>query len=411
ILEAIDYYRLFKEMTDLRVAAVFTDESDHTEESRERDDGLRLILSDYNARYCKSFSRDMMADFKRDVSDRLAHKGSYKGIENKPDEQIDLVIVVDQLLTGYDSKWLNTLYFDRVFAYDRLVQAFTRTNQVLDSHLKPHGIIVYFRKVNTMAVNIEDAFDLYSGSRGSGVFIDKLPQVLEKVNALFGGIDEVFSSAGITDFGRLPDDKESRKKFAMGFAQMSRAIETALIQGFTWGQSHYEFPEMPDQPDVDVAITQTAYEALMARYAELATENDSDDDGDIPLDLSTVAVVNQATRIDFEYLDAKFEKYRQALAPSQTSDDEQKRLLDEVRTAYAGLSQEDQEIARQIIEDIRDGTISPYGDTTFQEYLREYKVAKQNKNVYALHQATGILTEKINELLEVSDGTPESLDE
>src|SRR5699024_5882207 len=178
------------------------------------------------------------------------------------------------------------------------------------------------------------------------------------------------------------------------------------------GQSHYEFPEIPDQEDVDVTITQTAYKALMARYAELGGEHDEDsDDGDIPLDLTTLAVVNQTTRIDFEYLDAKFEKYRRALASSQASDDEQQRLLDEVRTAYATLSQEEQEIARQIIEDIRDGTINPHGDTTFQEYLRGYKVAAQNINIEALHQATGTPTEKINELLEVSDGTPESLEE
>lgn len=412
ILEAIDYYRLFSKLTDLRVTAVFTDESQHTDQSRERDHGLRQVLNDYNTRYAKSFSRDVVSDFKRDVSDRLAHKGSYKGIENRPAEQIDLVIVVDQLLTGYDSKWLNTLYFDRVFTYDRLVQAFSRTNRVLDNHLKPHGIIVYFRQVNTMAINIDDAFDLYSGSQLDGVFVDKLPQVLEKINTLSGSIHEVFSSAGISDYDRLPDDKESRKKFALAFGKLSRAIETASIQGFTWGQSHYEFPEIPDQPDVDVTITQTAYEALMARYGELGSENDGDDeDGDIPLDLSTLAVVNQTKRIDFEYLDAKFEKYRQALASSQVSVDEQQRLLDEVRTAYAALSQGDQEIARQIIEDIRDGTLSPRDDTSFQKYLRRYKVSAQNKNIDALHQATGIPTEKINELLEVSDGTPESLNE
>src|SRR5699024_5417927 len=109
VLEAIDYYRLFSMLSNLRVTAVFTDQGDHTTHSRERDQGLREILNGYNERYDKSFSRDMLIDFKRDVSDRLAHKGSYKGIESRPDEQIDLVIVVDQLLTGYDSKWLNTL--------------------------------------------------------------------------------------------------------------------------------------------------------------------------------------------------------------------------------------------------------------------------------------------------------------
>ena len=70
------------------------------------------------------------AAFKKDISYRLAHKEQYKSIERTPDQQIDLLIVVDQMLTGFDSKWINTLYLDKVLVYEKLIQAFSRTNRL-----------------------------------------------------------------------------------------------------------------------------------------------------------------------------------------------------------------------------------------------------------------------------------------
>ena len=80
---------------------------------------------------------------------RLAHKEIYNTVEYTPEKQLDLVIVVNQLLTGYDSKWVNTLYLDKVMEYEMLIQAFSRTNRIFGID-KPFGTIVCYRKPNTM---------------------------------------------------------------------------------------------------------------------------------------------------------------------------------------------------------------------------------------------------------------------
>ncbi|QYH19031.1 type I restriction endonuclease subunit R [Corynebacterium aquatimens] len=170
VLEAIDYYRRFKADGSLKVTAVFTDANQNTPDALERDAGIEEVLTDYNALYGTTFSASDHADFRADAADRLAHRRGYKHVQ--VDEQLDLVIVVDQLLTGYDSKYIGTLYLDKVVDYAQLVQAFSRTNRVYNHLLKPFGTIVYFRKVHTMKKNIVDAFDLYAGRDALAVFAD-----------------------------------------------------------------------------------------------------------------------------------------------------------------------------------------------------------------------------------------------
>ena len=75
---------------------------------------------------------------KKDIASRLAHKRPYAHIANKPEEQIDLLIVVDQMLTGFDSKWINTLYMDKMLKYENIIQAFSRTNRIFGPE-KPFG--------------------------------------------------------------------------------------------------------------------------------------------------------------------------------------------------------------------------------------------------------------------------------
>ncbi len=74
-----------------------------------KEDGLAEIIEDYNAQYGKDFALPTFAKMKKDIANRLAHKKPYNGIEKTPEKQIDLLIVVDQMLTGFDSKWINTL--------------------------------------------------------------------------------------------------------------------------------------------------------------------------------------------------------------------------------------------------------------------------------------------------------------
>ena len=124
------------------------------------------------------------------------HENNEELVDYTSDQQIDLLIVVDQMLTGFDSKWINTLYLDKILVYEKLIQAFSRTNRLYGPE-KPFGTIRYYRKPYTMQRNVEEAFKLYSGDRPLGLFADKLEHNLEKMNALYDDIGSIFRSAGI----------------------------------------------------------------------------------------------------------------------------------------------------------------------------------------------------------------------
>ena len=184
IPEAIDYYRLLKAaMPKLRTSCLFdpnisNEDGDYKEYKGQpvafyKEQGLKEILTDYNAMYGQDFTIPTHARFKKDLSLRLAHKEQYKRIERESEKQLDLLIVVDQMLTGFDSKWVNTLYMDKILEYENIIQAFSRTNRLFGPD-KPFGIIRYYRKPNTMEQNVSKAVKLYSGDRPIGLFVEKL---------------------------------------------------------------------------------------------------------------------------------------------------------------------------------------------------------------------------------------------
>src|SRR5690554_2560936 len=154
IAEAIDYYRRLKTAKpELKVSALFDPNIDNDGGGDRgptfKGDGLEEIMADYNARYGQDFDFARHAAFKKDLAARLAHKKPYERIHTEPAKQLDLLIVVDQMLTGFDSKWLNTLYLDKVIKYQNIIQAFSRTNRLFGPD-KPHGIIRYYRYPHTM---------------------------------------------------------------------------------------------------------------------------------------------------------------------------------------------------------------------------------------------------------------------
>ena len=171
------------------------------------------MLEDYNNTFGTHFQQSTYAKYKKDVARRLAHKKPYAHIDQE--HQLDLLIVVTQMLTGYDSKYVNTLYADKLLEYVDVIQAFSRTNRLFGPE-KPHGIIKFFTRPNRMEKNIEDALELYVDQPLS-VFVDKLEANLEKINKAFRAIEVLFTAEGIEYFSRLPMAEASRKKFAKEF--------------------------------------------------------------------------------------------------------------------------------------------------------------------------------------------------
>lgn len=129
IPEAIEYYHLFKEhYPEYNVTAIFDDSIDNNGGGEYKEEAILEILDDYNTKFDVKFQQSTYAKYKKDVAKRLAHKMPYQNLEK--DKQLDLLIVVTQMLTGYDSKWVNTLYVDKLLQYVDVIQAFSRTNRL-----------------------------------------------------------------------------------------------------------------------------------------------------------------------------------------------------------------------------------------------------------------------------------------
>ncbi len=311
IAEAIDYYRRLKAAKPtLKIAALFDPNIDNDGSGGRgptfKGDGLDEIMADYNARYGQDFDFARHAGFKKDLAARLAHKKPYERIHTEPAKQLDLLIVVDQMLTGFDSKWLNTLYLDKVIKYQNIIQAFSRTNRLFGPD-KPHGIIRYYRFPHTMEQHIEDAVKLYSGDRPIGLFVDRLESNLEAMNKLVKDITALFANAGIQNFEKLPGDINACAKFAVVFKTFNQHLEAAKVQGLHWNKLTHCCGENNER-EVTLAIDEQTYLILVLRYKELVGKGGGGG-GDVPFDISGYLTEIDTGKIDADYMNSRFDKY------------------------------------------------------------------------------------------------------
>ncbi|HDR6245957.1 TPA: type I restriction endonuclease subunit R [Bacillus cereus] len=130
---------------------------ENEDNSKEIQDELKEIIKDYNDYYHTAWSIEDIERYNGDINNRLARK---KGEFKEFGKQIDLIIVVDRLLTGFDAPTIQTLFVDRNLSYANLIQAFSRTNRTYPG--KKKGLIVTFRKPSTMEQHVKDATKLYS---------------------------------------------------------------------------------------------------------------------------------------------------------------------------------------------------------------------------------------------------------
>lgn len=388
IPEAIDYYRLFKEMKPhLKVTALFDPSIDNNGGVQFKEDGLVEIISDYNEQYGQEFSIPTFAKMKKDIAARLAHKKPYERIANEPAKQIDLLIVVDQMLTGFDSKWINTLYMDKVLQYENIIQAFSRTNRLFGPD-KPFGTIRYYRKPHTMERNINAAVKLYSGDRPLGLFVQHLIDNLKQMNELFESITDLFADSGIENFEKLPDDTSACRKFAKDFNEFNSYLEAAKIQGFKWNVLSYVDEETGEV--IDVTIDENTYLILVLRYKELTGGGGGTGGDDVPYDLAGYITEIDTGLIDADYMNSKFNKYIKLLSVEGTTKEAIEQAESELHKTFATLSQEEQKYANIFLHDIQRGDVKVAEGKSLRDYINEYLSKARNDQIHRISVAIGV---------------------
>jgi type I restriction enzyme R subunit len=227
INDAIEYYALFKQIqaerqagdpdfVPLKVSAVFSppaegnpdvkqlqedlpqELADNQEEPDKKKDALEAIIADYNDRYATNHSVGEFDAYYQDVQKRIKDQQyPNRDLPGKGAEKIDITIVVDMLLTGFDSKYLNTLYVDKNLKHHGLIQAFSRTNRVLNA-AKPYGHILDFRGQQD---RVDEAITLFSGVRAERAkaiwLVDEAPVVIEQLKAARRKMDDFLQSHGL----------------------------------------------------------------------------------------------------------------------------------------------------------------------------------------------------------------------
>lgn len=398
IPEAFAYYRLLKQKMPVLKATVLVDDTiDNDGSGTAKSDALTEELVDYNARYHKNFKQQTYGAFKKDVALRLAHKGPYRGVENRPAEQIDLIIVVNQMLTGYDSKWINTLYLDKMLEYARIIQAFSRTNRLFGPD-KPFGTIMYYRRPHTMKRNIEEAIRLYSGDRAFGVFANRLPGNLRTLNSIYNGMVDLFKNAGIEDLSRLPPGTDEQALFARRFREFNEILNAAKVQGFRWEKREYSVEENGKVGVLRMNFTDTEYGILHQRYRELFTGGGGGGGGGghPPFEIDPTLVHVGTGLVDVNYMNSRFRKFMKALHEGADT----ATVLEELHKSFAILSQEEQRFAQQFLDDVLSGAIAPDDGKTLRDYITEYQTRAKNDLIHKFAAAFGADEDKLRELME-----------
>lgn len=260
INDAIEYHDLFKaiqaerqaadpEFVPLNVAAVFSppaegskdvkqlqedlpqEKVDNSVEPNKKKKALKAIISDYNDRFGANHSINEFDLYYQDVQKRIKDQ-QFPNQDLPHKHKIDITIVVDILLTGFDSKYLNTLYVDKNLKHHGLIQAFSRTNRVLND-TKPYGNILDFRQQQS-AVN--DAITLFSGESSKPPkeiwLADTAPVAIDKLKTAVKTLDDFMQSQGLTcapeEVANLKGDA-ARSQFINLFKEVQR-LNTQIDQ-------------------------------------------------------------------------------------------------------------------------------------------------------------------------------------
>ena len=397
IPEAINYYRMIKEMKpELKVTALFDPNIDNGGGVAFKEAGLVEIIEDYNERYGQDFTIPTFAKMKKDIAARLAHKKPYERIANEPEKQIDLLIVVDQMLTGFDSKWINTLYMDKVLLYENIIQAFSRTNRLFGPD-KPFGTIRYYRKPHTMERNINAAVKLYSGDKPLGLFVQHLAENLKMMNELYEDISELFSNAGIENFEKLPSDISVCRKFAKDFKELNSYLEAAKIQGFKWEVTSYTGDNTGE--NIEMAFDEKTYLVLVLRYKELSGGGGGGTGDDVPYDLVGYIAEIDTGLIDADYMNSRFEKYLKLLNLEGASAEAVEQAETELHKTFATLSQEEQKYANIFLHDIQRGDVAITEGKTLRDYITEYLSKAKNDQIHRVAVALGVDEVKLRTIM------------
>ena len=272
----IKYYDTFKTINhDLKIGAIFTygvneDLDKNPEHSREI---LDRYIDDYNKMFKTNFSTHTFDSYFRDICKRIKNT------------EIDIVIVVNMLLTGFDAKRLNTLYVDKPLKYHDLIQAFSRTNRV-ETDTKPFGNIVCYR---TTKASVDEAVKLFSQTDSvDTVIMAPYETYINKFNA---AVKKLLDITPVVESVDSLESEDDIKEFIVAF----REVAKILVSLKTFNQF--------DLDNSDSMINTQMFEDYKSKYYELYRKLSNDKEkSSILNDVTFSLELIQTDKINVSYI-------------------------------------------------------------------------------------------------------------
>ena len=293
---------------------------------------MQESLDDYNEMFGTKYDLAQIQSYNGNLNKRLARKDPKYKSRN---EQLDLVIVVDRLLTGFDAPCMSTIFIDRqpMGPHD-LIQAFSRTNRILDKN-KAYGQIVTFQAPKLFKECVDNAVKLYSaGSTESALLAewDEIePAFRKSLNALRASAATPAEIPGMS--------KKEKQVFAKMFQNFDKLF--AQLKSFSkYDESMLE----------GYGITESEYEDYAGHYlnvrAELEPDPDDPEDPDTPvIDPDYELMAYSHTKIDYEYIINLIQNIVTPADDEEVSPEQRQKQIEEVKQYIEDLSKENPKVA------------------------------------------------------------------
>ncbi|MCT8860947.1 type I restriction endonuclease subunit R [Shewanella xiamenensis] len=407
INNAIEYHQLFTELQakreaqsetfePLNIACVFSppaegnkdvqqlqedlpqEQLDNSVAPDEKKAALKNIIDAYNQQYGTNHSINEFDLYYQDVQQRIKdHKYTNKDYPHH--NKIDVVIVVDMLLTGFDSKYLNTLYVDKNLKYHGLIQAFSRTNRILND-TKPYGNILDFRQQESA---VKTAIARFSGigndfeTAKKYWLVDAAPIVIEKLDTAITKLQDFMQSQGLeytaAEVNNLKGD-DARGQFINLFKEVQR-LKTQLDQ----------YTDLTDEQSqsIEAVIPEDTLRSFKGMYLETAkqlkAQQDKGNDPNSPVQqLDFEFVLFSSAIIDYDYIMGLIAQYTQN---AQQSPAAQKASRDQLIGLLVSSSNmmDDREDITAYINQLKSGEV--LDENQIRKGFEAFKAAKASQAI------------------------------
>ena len=423
INEAIEYYELFRSAQEslkqqdenyepLNIACVFSppaegnkdiqqiqedlpqEQDDNREEPEEKKKALKTIIDDYNRQYKTNHTIAEFDAYYQDVQKRIKDQ-QYSNKDYPHKNKIDITIVVDMLLTGFDSKYLNTLYVDKNLKYHGLIQAFSRTNRILND-TKPYGNILDFRGQQDA---VDEAIALFSGEKTDNPkeiwLVDSAPKVIEKFQDAVRKLSEYMQSQELEcraeDVYNLQGD-EARAGFINCFKEVQR-YKTQLEQ--------YTDIDEQERAKIEELFSEEALRSFRGAYLETAQrlrklreKGKGQEVSQQVEDLDFEFVLFASAVIDYDYIMGLIARYTNSRNSKQRVTKEQ---LISLVASSANLIDERDDI-REYIDSLDE--VNGKTEQEIKEGYEAFKAEKYAKQLASIADKHGITADSLREFVE-----------